>query len=291
MTAAPWRMATTRAPWSRHHWSSSTSRVRIRRVQVRNSEDAVLVGEAPLVFDPAVERAAHLDGRLDVGRQHRRLEHDALRREQPRGLDALRVHDLQALVTLVPLGVLRRRLVERRQELLSGELPREVVHERSRLRPRVHVGGAGQHREDLAVEDVPQHAVDFLHLHPALGELRIAEPGERVARLPVVVVGVEDRRDLVGGVRHGSLSVRAVPEQLARCGVGALAVDERRRAVDDDPVVTNGLLDQAPLPRRVVVRRAPGEARRPCRGRRRSRRRPCPRSSAPRSFRPTAMAG
>ena len=87
-------------------------------------------------------------------------------------------------------------------EFLSGELPREVVHERARLRPGVHVGGAGQHREDLAVEDVPQHAVDFLHLHAALGELRIAEPGERVARLPVVVVGVEDRRDLVGGVRH-----------------------------------------------------------------------------------------
>ena len=173
--------------------------VRVRRVQVRNSEDAVLVGEAPLVFDPAVERPAHLDRRLDVGRQHRRLEHDALRREQPHGLDALRVHDLQALVALVPLGVLRRRLVERREEFLSGQLPREVVHERARLRPGVHVAGPGQHREDLAVEDVAQHAVDFLHLHAALGELRIAVPGERVARLPVVVVGVEDRRDLVAG--------------------------------------------------------------------------------------------
>ena len=95
-------------------------RVRVRRVQVRNSEDAVLVGEAPLVFDPAVERPAHLDRRLHVARQHRRLEHDALRREQPRGLDTLTVHDLQALVTLVPLGMHRRRFVERRRETPGG---------------------------------------------------------------------------------------------------------------------------------------------------------------------------
>ncbi len=98
--------------------------------------------------------------------------------------------------------MIRWSLVERCEEVLSRELPDEVVGERPWQRPGVDVAGPGKALEDLAVEGVAQHPVDLLDPHAALREGRIAVAGERVARLPVVVVGVEDPLDLVTGSAH-----------------------------------------------------------------------------------------
>ena len=88
------------------------------------------------------------------------------------------------------------------------------------------------------------------------------------------------RRGFPGDVA-AMVSGCAVPKQLAGCRVGALAVDERRHAVDDDPVV-------ARRPSGPGATRRPGsrtarscvEGSRPCRGRRRSRRPACPRRAS-----------
>ena len=52
--------------------------VRVRKIQERHTEDAVLVRKAPVFLDPAVEGAHDLDRCLDVGVQHWSLEHDTL---------------------------------------------------------------------------------------------------------------------------------------------------------------------------------------------------------------------
>jgi hypothetical protein len=45
---------------------------------------------------------------------------------------------------------------------------------------------------DPVPEEVAGLAVDVAQYHASVGELRVPMPGERVAGLPVVVVGVED---------------------------------------------------------------------------------------------------
>ena len=87
--------------------------VEVGQGQERDGEDAVAVGEAPVVVEPAVERPEDLDRCLDV-RLHRTLHADALRREQPRRFDPLGVHAGETGVTVEPLGV--------RGGVLAGEL-------------------------------------------------------------------------------------------------------------------------------------------------------------------------
>src|SRR5439155_18950138 len=120
--------------------------------------------------------------------------------------DSLLIHDGEPLVGVVPLGMFRRRHVERGCEVGGGELPGEVLHERPGDGPRMGVAGPWKSLEHLAVDDVPEDAVDLLHLEPALGERRVPVPGEGVARLPVVVVGVEDPRDLISGCHRSPTS-------------------------------------------------------------------------------------
>ena len=98
-------------------------------------------------------------------------------------------------VAVEPLGMLRR--------VLAGELvaepglvalAREVVVERAGPRAHVDVARAGDDgMEPPTVEHVARLAVDVDETDTTVGELRVAVAGERVARLPVVVVGVEDR--------------------------------------------------------------------------------------------------
>ena len=178
-------------------------------------------------------------------------------------LDALLVHAPQPRVAVEPLGMLGR--------VLAGQLvaetglvarAREVVVERAGPRAQVHVAGAGDDRvEPPTVEHVARLAVDVDESDTAFGELRVAVARERVARLPVVVVGVEDGRDLVACGRHGPTpQSRSVPQEAARSRVGALAVEKGRDTVDDDALVPGGLLDQPHLTRGVVPQTLLGTA-------------------------------
>ena len=176
--------------------------VDVRQRQERDPEDPIAVGEAPVLLEPPVERAQDVDRGLDVG-LHRALHADALRREQPRALDALLVHAAEARVTVVPLRVLRRHLA---RELVAharlGAPAGEVVVQRARPRAQMDVTGPRDDRVESLAERVPRLAVDVDQRHSAVRELRVAVSGERVARLPVVVVGVEDRGELVARVPH-----------------------------------------------------------------------------------------
>ena len=170
----------------------------------RHAEDPIPVAEAPVVVEPPVERPEDVDGGFDVG-LHRAFHADALRREQPGGFDALLVHAPQTRVAVEPLGMLGRVLAGQlvaETSLVAGA--GEVVVERAGPRAHVHVAGAGDDRvEPPAVEHVARLAVDVDEADAAFGELGVAVAGERVARLPVVVVGVEDGRDLFACRRHG----------------------------------------------------------------------------------------
>ena len=170
--------------------------VEVGQGQERDREDPVLIGEAPVLVEPAVEGPQHLDGGLDVG-LHRALHADALRREQPRRLDALGVHAGQAGVTVEPLGVrggiLAGQLVA---DPLLAALAGEVVVERPGAGAGVDVARSGDDRMGPLPEEVAGLAVDLPQNDTAVGELRVAVAGEGVAGLPVVIVGVEERPDL-----------------------------------------------------------------------------------------------
>ena len=198
--------------------------VEVRQGEERDGEDAVVVGEAPVVVEPAVEGPEDVDGRLGVG-LHRAFHADALRREQPCRLDALLVHAAQPGVAVEPfgvlVGVLARQLVAQTGLVAPAG---EVLVEGPGPGPHVHVAGAGQDRMDPVVvgEDVAGFAVavEVDEPHASVRELGVAVAGEGLAGLPIVVVGVEDRRDLIVGVGHDAALLRF---RRCRGGAGARA--------------------------------------------------------------------
>ena len=160
----------------------------------------------------------------------------------------------------------------------------EVVVERAGPRAQVHVTRTRDDRvQPLAVEHVARLAVDVDERHPTVGELRVAVARERVARLPVVVVGVEDRRDLRRCRSSSSTLPQSVPCRSSCAGrrLGALTVDERGHTVHDDPVVARWPSGPGATRRPGSRTAAPGRGSRRCRGRRRSRRPACPRRGSP----------
>ena len=82
------------------------------------AEDAVLVVEAPVVVEPAVERPEGGVGGLGVAEQ-RLLHADAERREQEAGLDPLAVEDLQAGLGVAVLRVDGLELTERAADVVG----------------------------------------------------------------------------------------------------------------------------------------------------------------------------
>ena len=185
-----------------HPLELGESAVEIRERQVRDGEYPVLVREPPLVVEPAVKATEDVDGGLDI-RLHQPLHAHPLGREQPRRLHALFVHDLDPGVPVEPLGMLGGLLAgQHAGDVGLRSLPGEVVEERAGARPRVDVAGTGHPGVELVVDDVPHPPVDLLDQHAPVGVLGVAVSGEGVARLPVVVVGVEDGGDLVVGSRH-----------------------------------------------------------------------------------------
>ena len=166
--------------------------VEVGQGQEGNAEDAVLIGEAPVLFQPAVEGPQHLDGGFDVG-LHGSLHAHPLGGEEPRRLHALIVHAGQPGVAVEPFGMGGR--------LFAGQLVAhpglvrltpKVVVQRPRSRSHVDVARSWDDRMDPVPEEVAGLAVDVAQHHASIGELRVPMTGERVAGLPIVVVGVEE---------------------------------------------------------------------------------------------------
>jgi hypothetical protein len=176
-------------------------RGRVEQAEVGRGEDAVLVGVAPVVLHPPVERAEGGLGGLGIVGEGL-LHPDAQRGEEEAGLHALVVHALEAGVAVAVLGADGLELAEGRADVVAGRLAPEVVVE--------HAGpGHGIERRvrdeavDLARDHQPRLSVDRGPLDGPTSVLGLQVARERVGRLVVVVVGIEQLEAECG---HGSPS-------------------------------------------------------------------------------------
>ena len=156
---------------------------------VGRREDAVLVVEAPVFFEPTVEGAERDPDGLGIVDEQLFVEH-AEGREQPDRLETELVEHRDARVAVAVLGPDGLALGEHLDRVLALGVAAEVVVQRAGLgdrgERRVHHGVA-----HAPADDVVLAAVDLAPLHGARPEPRVEVPGEGVERLVVVVVGVE----------------------------------------------------------------------------------------------------
>ena len=159
--------------------------------QHRRREDALLVGVAPIVLEPAVEGLEGGDqGRRVVSK--RLLHADPERREQEAPVEALLVHDPQPGVAVAVLRVNGLELTEEGPHVLGARVATsEVLVEAARLRDGIEER-VGDEAVDLPAHQQTPATVDLRPLHGPLGHFGIDVAGVGVGRLVVVVVGVED---------------------------------------------------------------------------------------------------
>ena len=158
--------------------------------EVGRGEDPLLVVEAPVLVEPAVERAERGTRRGKVVAQ--RLFHaDTERGEEQRAVDALLVHHLQPDVAVAVGGVGRFEVAEQLDDARAAlVVPAEVLLETARL-GEVAERGVRDEPVHATTDEQARLAVDLGPLHRPLGVLGFDVAGERVGRLVVVVVGVE----------------------------------------------------------------------------------------------------
>ena len=167
---------------------------------VGRGEDAVLVREAPVFFEPPVERVEHDPDAFGIVDERLLVEHTE-RREQPDLVDALLVHRLEARVVVAVLGADRLALAQVLHRQATRRVAAEVLRHRAGFGDRVE-RGVDDRVVHLAADHLVLAALDLGPLHDAPAELRVEVPGERVDRLVVVVVGVEDQAVRSGYVAH-----------------------------------------------------------------------------------------
>ena len=198
--------------------------------QVGRCVDPVLVGEAPVLLDPPVERPEGLGHGHGVVAQQRLVDH-AERREHPARGDALLVHRRQPGVPVAVGGPDRLAVAQQGDRVdLVGVAP-EVRRQDPGLGHGVE-RGVGHGAADPAADHVVHAPTDLAPLDAAgpVGGVEVA--GEGVERLVVVVVGIVHR---MGQVRSGArraaivghghdLSLEPVPPP------GRIAAPRRRRA-------------------------------------------------------------
>ena len=231
-----------RAPRSSTRSSSSVAAHRVEDGDRRRRVQALLVHEAPVVVEPLVERAEDLVGDRHLGRVEA-LDAHREGREQERPLQALLVHHPEPRVAL--LVVVGQRL----QLAVPGRVHRaaagalvvlrqllEPLVERAGLGDRVERGVRHHRLHDVAEEEVAPLALRH-PAHEAL-DLVVAVPGERVLRLVVVVVGV----DQVGV--HGRLLV-------------AVMVPPNRQRGNPDGQASGSTRSRSRRVRRSATRRPP----------------------------------
>ena len=126
-------------------------RNRIGERQHRGSEDALLVGESPIVFEPAVERGQRRHRRVDVEPQ-RLFDAAAHRGEQHDGVESLAIHDLETAISIAILGVDGLDLAQRTRIDAGRHLP-----------PKEQIDAAGN--DDGIERRVRDEAVDLASRH------------------------------------------------------------------------------------------------------------------------------
>ena len=168
----------------------------VEHLDVRGGEDPPLVGVAPVVVEPAVERLEHGHRRLRVVAESV-LETDAERGEQQRCHDPLLVHHLQADVTVPVLGPDRLQLTEGLDDVLLLRVAAVPVEEGSRLGDGIEgrVGDVGAH---LPADQQAPAPVDLDPADAPVPQALVLVAGEGILGFVVVVVEVEDP----GGVRR-----------------------------------------------------------------------------------------
>ena len=108
---------------------------RVGQRQVRRREDAVLVGEAPVLLEPAVEGAEQQRDRLGVVRQRLLVDHPE-GREQPAGVEPLLVERGDAGDGVAEAG----RMGSRAASMSSGLRPSGFPRKKSYIAPGIATG-------------------------------------------------------------------------------------------------------------------------------------------------------
>ena len=221
---------------------------------VGGGEDAVPVGHAPVLGQPAVEGAEQQHDGARVVLERLLVEH-AEGGEEPDLGQALGVHGGEAGVAVAVLGADGLGLAHQLVHGPTVGVAPEVVDQRPGRRDRVE-RRVGDGPADPAAQRVVAPAADLDPLDHPRPELRVEVAGERIERLVVVVVGVEDGRvDSVHG--QPSASVRNTADSIG-CGSAA-----RPRCGPRPPgrPPTPGPRPSAPRrPARAAAAAAPGRA-------------------------------
>jgi hypothetical protein len=186
----------------KHPFQLPDAAVEIGKRQVRRSEDPILMGEAPLLFDPTIERMKDIQDGIDVG-LHWPLHAHTLRWEHPHRLHALLVHNAQTSLTVEPFRVLLRTF-RHQCRIDAVAYSSEIVVERTGTGPRVDIAWSRNPRVEFVSDHVTDSAIDLFHQNATVRKLRAAVTREGVRGLPIVVICVEDGRDRVVKLRHRS---------------------------------------------------------------------------------------
>ena len=156
---------------------------------VGRAEDAVLAVVAPVLVQPLVEAPHHGRHRIDVVAQQFLVEHPQSG-EEPHGLKALGVHDLETGLRVHVMIGQRLPVAQHLGRVAALGVPLEVVAQRPGLGDRVprRVG----HRPGQLAPDEMVLAAAHVHPlhHPGL-HAGIDVAGECVEGLVVMVVGIE----------------------------------------------------------------------------------------------------
>ncbi|CAI7975971.1 hypothetical protein FRAHR75_200077 [Frankia sp. Hr75.2] len=213
--------------------------VDVEQGEHRNGEDPVLLGVAPVLLEPPVERAQAGVGQFDVVR-HVLLDGHAEGGQHDGRLDTLVVHQVQ------PRGPLDERgVVLRVQDLAVGEAVRHLADEQALQRAgggRVVPGHHAHEGAAVAQIDPAQAVGPALDPYGALLETGLDMPGEAVVGLVVVAIGIDQlvvHRVPPPGKRFSEYSLRrskcrdlrAVRWLATRCGSSPGAGQATRRIV------------------------------------------------------------
>ena len=164
--------------------------VNVGQRDVRRGEYAVLVGEAPVLAEPLVERPEHHSDALGVVLEHFLVEH-AERGKQPNLADALGVHCGQSGVVVAVRGVDRGRRPQELMGIFAVRIPAEVLRECSGRADRVE-RRIGHGKIDLAPDHMALTTIDLGPLDDPTTQPGVKVSGEGVDRLVVMVVAVKD---------------------------------------------------------------------------------------------------
>ena len=153
--------------------------------------DPLVVREAPVVVEPAVERTERAHNAGGSSTRACSMPTPRVRRKIAPVRPCRSMRRSRVAVPVLRVLAHRVEVAEERPHVLALRVPAaEVLVEGARLRHGVE-RRVGDEAVDPSADEQALLAVDLRPLHRALGELRLEVPGEGVERLVVVVVAVE----------------------------------------------------------------------------------------------------